>query len=164
MLRSSSYFNDDDEIPQGTPIVLKIPKIDCHKLGFPNIIGVIHKYFADVKKYEIKTKHGIVNRMFSSKDFEICSNLNIDIDDENSEKYLSLRQLARLDALKFVGCKCYGKCQNNKCFCYKNNRECGSLCKHKCTSDICLNRKIKKLIQTRSSSRSSGSSSSGGDV
>ena len=133
------------------PIILKIPKIDCHKLGFPNMIGVIHRYLPDFEKYQIKTKHGIINRIFSRKDFEICPNLNVDVDDDNDdETSLSLRKLARLDAINFVGCKCYGKCQNKKCFCYKNKRLCSKQCKHKSTSNICLNVNFEKVISTRS--------------
>ena len=160
--------NDGDDlitIPNGMPVVLKVPKIDRHKLGFPNIVGIIHKYLPNFKKYEIKTKHGIINRIFSDRDFEICPNLNVDMEnnndnENNNDTYLSLRKLARLDSINFVGCKCYGKCQNNKCFCFKNKRFCGNLCKHKCSSNICLNIKFAKVIKTRSSSHHNNNSSS----
>ena len=140
-------------ICNGTPVTLKIPKMDTHKLGFPNIIGVIHKYFPDIKKYKVKTRYGLIDRLFAIEDLEVCPNLSISMNDNNDDDdestSLSLRQLARLDSIKFVGCKCFGKCQNNKCFCYKHKRLCSNVCKHKQTSDICLNKKFEKTIRTR---------------
>ena len=142
----------EKEIVVGTPVLLKIPKIDCHKLGFPNILGIIYKYFPNINKYKIKTQHGIVDRLFSTNDFDVCPNLNVnfnidDTEEDKSEK--SLRQLARLDSMKHVGCQCYGKCLNNKCFCFKNKRSCGNLCKHK-TNRGCLNKNYKRENNLRS--------------
>ena len=138
----SKYDKDSDdnskEIMIGTPVLLKVPKIDCHKLAFPNMVGIIYKYLPDIKKYKIKTKHGIVDRIFSVNDFEVCQNLNVDIDLNSNDDEKSLRQLAKLDSMKFVGCQCFGMCQNKKCFCFKNKRTCGKLCRHKSTR-ACLN-------------------------
>ena len=153
---SNSNSNDGEEtniISIGTPVIIKIPKVDCHKLGLPNIVGVIYKYLPNIQKYNIKTQHGVINCAFSHTDFEICPNLNVELinDINNNNLLLSLREAARLEAMKFVGCQCYGRCQNNKCFCFKHNKHCGSLCKHKCTSDICLNKIFsnKKLLREK---------------
>ena len=116
-------------------------------MSFPNVIGIIHKYIVDINKYEIKTKYGIINRIFSSTDFQTCPNLNIDIGDNN--EYISLRTLAKLDCIRFIGCKCYGRCQNKVCFCFKNKKLCGNFCKHKARTSICLNTIFKKEIKTR---------------
>ena len=148
----NSGIDDKEEeiIEIGTPVILKIPKMDTHKLGFPNVVGVVYKYLPDVTKYKIKTRHGIVNRVLSKEDFEVCPNLNIDININEEIKSLSLREIARLDSIKFVGCQCHGRCQNKRCFCFRNNRACGNLCKHKCCSDICLNKIFeKKMLRTR---------------
>ena len=132
----------------GTPVIVNVPKIDCcSKLGFRNVIGIIHKYIPDIDKYEIKTKHGIIKRKLSSDEFEICPNLYVDIEDDDNQAYISLRQVARLDCIKYVGCRCYGKCQHRKCICYKYKKMCGSFCKHK--SNRCTNFKLDKVIQTR---------------
>ena len=145
---SSSSSNNSTEIAIGTPIVIKTPKIDCPKLAFPNIIGVIHKYIRDIDKYEIKTKYGIIDRKFSSTDFQLSPNLNVYINNDD-ETFISLRQVARLDCIQFVGCKCYGKCQNRVCFCFKNNKLCGSFCKHKGSDTVCINTRFKKTVQIR---------------
>ena len=148
---SGSDTNKNEKINIGTPVLLKIPKIDSHKLGFPNTIGIIHKYIPDVDKYEIKTKHGIINRLFSKTNFEICLNLNVNIEEEEEDekKKLSLRQVAKLDCVNFVGCRCYGRCQNNKCFCYKHKKLCGNLCTHLRLADDCFNKVFKKTVHTR---------------
>ena len=134
----------------GTPVIVKIPKIDCPKLAFPNIIGVIYKYITDIEKYEIKTKYGIIDRKFSRMDFQLCPNLNICLnDDDNNDHFITLRELVRLDCAKFVGCKCFGKCQNRVCFCYKLGKICDSFCKHKGSNTLCMNKASNKIIQTR---------------
>ena len=79
----------------------------------------------------------------------MCQILTVDIDvndDDNNEK--SLSQLARVDSMQFVGCQCYGKCQNNKYFCFKNKQTCENLCKHK-SSRVCLNKIFKRDTNLR---------------
>ena len=78
-------------------------------------------------------------------------NIDIDVnddddDDDSNEK--SLSQLARVDSMQFVGCQCYGKCQNNKYFCFNNKQTCGYLCKYK-SSRVCLNKIRDANLRTR---------------
>ena len=130
---------DNVVIDIGTPIIVKVPKIDCPKLSFPNVIGIINKYMVEIDKYEIKTNHGIIDTYFSKHDFQLCVNLSVYIAPDDNNERVSLRSLVKLDCSKFVGCKCYGVCQNNICFCYKLKKKCGNYCKHR-KNDRCLNR------------------------
>ena len=156
--------NDDEEdvIVRGTPVTVEIPKIDYPtKLSFPNIIGVIYKYHPDIKKYQIKTKHGMINRYFLRRDIRECPNLSIDIsyddddddDDDDNNVFLPIRKLAKLDCINFVGCKCSGKCQNNVCFCFRVKKLCGKFCKHKhsttCTNKLMSKRETKRRSCTK---------------
>ena len=158
-----------DVLTKNTIVVLRVPKVDRHKLGLPNLVCRIRNFFPETGNYNLCSLDYSINieGCYLRKDFIDVLNQNVIISESHlkhaaTEHYpasllqksnVSLRTIVRYENYKFIGCNCVGKCINNVCFCRRVNKACSAtICKHKnvcknrCLSDSIGNRRTKKKM------------------
>lgn len=102
-------------------VTVPIPNVDKAKGAFRNIIAVV-LLKTDDNMYQLGTKDGVINHLYTRSEFDICKQKCIDIDLIRKDKQISLRQAASCDfgcSQGFFMCKCTKNCKSKLCKCKK---------------------------------------------
>uniref|UniRef100_A0A8D8Q4X0 KRAB-A domain-containing protein 2 n=1 Tax=Cacopsylla melanoneura TaxID=428564 RepID=A0A8D8Q4X0_9HEMI len=122
----------------GQNVRIKVPDVDRAKIDPKSIIAVIIK--KEDELYQLGTKLGIINSLYSRNQFTVCSEIFISLEDVKPEE-ISLRSVVSKQSLVggqgFKKCTCLKKCITKKCICRGNNMKCNSKCHG---SDPCTNK------------------------
>lgn len=123
----------------GRNVTVKIPDVDRAKLDPKSLIAVV----TDVKDggfFELGTKSGKLNSVYTVNQFKLCTDNFMSVDDV-PDKTVSLRaaanKLSLVGGQGFKKCNCSQKCVTNRCLCRASNMLCNSRC-HK--SQPCHNK------------------------
>lgn len=129
MLRQTKKVLSDVKV--GQCVMIKVPTVDRSNISPRNAIGIV----CDIRKkmFEIGTIHGIIDRLYSRRQFDLCSESFLSVD-QVPKNNCSLREAAGVSTCigsqGFVMCKSTQDCNNNRCKCKKRNAKCNSKCKH----------------------------------
>ena len=123
----------------GDNVTLPIPEVDKAKGSLRNIMAVVLNVNND-NLYQLGTKEGILQCLYSRSQFDICKEKFILLDEVATDKKISLRNAAAIssgNSQGFTRCHCIKGCRTKLCLCKKNNKLCNSKCHN---SSTCKNK------------------------
>ena len=110
-------------------VLVPVSEFDRGRLDCRNVPGVVLKVHNDL--YQVGTKHGIINTMFSRNQI-IEADFQIVTADQVKDTALPMRTIAQLHSRHggqgFKKCSCNGKCDTARCKCKKAKNYCHSHC------------------------------------
>jgi len=123
----------------GQKFRIKIPDIDRVKMDPRSIIAVITD-IKDEEFYELATKLGKLKALYTRKQFTLCKENLLSIEEVGTEE-ISVREvvnkLALVGGQGFRKCICSKKCTTKMCLCKSANLPCNSKCHN---SQPCCNK------------------------
>lgn len=115
----------------GQNVTVPIPDVDKGKGDLRNIIAVVLNRSED-ELYKLGTRDGILKKLYSRSEFDVCKQLFLDVKDIPTDKEISLRSAATSSSVGtgqgFFRCHCTKHCATNICKCKKNKVLCNSKC------------------------------------
>ena len=69
----------------GDNVRVQVPEVDRSKCSSRNIIGVVMEIDEEKSSYKIGTSQGVLNSMYSRREFEICKERFVSVNDVPSD-------------------------------------------------------------------------------
>ncbi|KAI6648407.1 hypothetical protein LOD99_14085 [Oopsacas minuta] len=115
----------------GDTVMVPLPDVDRGKGDFRNIKAVVVAVEHN-GTYKLGTKYGQLNSHYTRNQFTPCLDKFLEINDVQTGKEISLRQVARNESVGtgqgMFHCSCKKTCLRTTCKCYRSNRLCHSRC------------------------------------
>jgi transposase InsO family protein len=117
----------------GDNVTVPIPMVDRGRGDPRNIMGVIMDR-DDNDMYRIAVRAGLLKGKYSRNQFDLCVQKLLKDTDVSKDQEVALRTAVQMESLcggqGFVKCNCAGtgRCQSNRCKCFKANVKCNSRC------------------------------------
>lgn len=115
----------------GDNVTVPIPMVDRGRGDPRNIMGVIMDR-DDNDMYRIAVRAGLLNGKYSRNQFDLCVQKLLKDTDVSKDQEVALRTAVQMESLcggqGFVKCNCAGRCQSNRCKCFKAKVKCNSRC------------------------------------
>ena len=117
----------------GDNVTVPIPMVDRGRGDPRNIMGLIIDR-DDKDMYRIAVRAGVLKGKYSRNQFDLCVQKLLQETDVSKDEEVALRTAVQMESLcggqGFVKCNCAGtgRCQSNRCKCYKAKVKCNSRC------------------------------------